>query len=74
MIIATCILSYFVATLAFTLVYVCCEYKLSKDEWLAVIMLVICPLVWIALCYTVRAIKKIKQKKKIKKILQKEEE
>lgn len=74
MIIATCILSYFVITLAFTLVYVCCEYKLSKDEWLAVVMLVICPPVWIALCYIVRAIKKIKQKKKTKRIVQKEEE
>lgn len=70
MIIAIGILTYFIITLAFTLFYVCYECEFLKDEWLAVIMLVLCPPIWVALCYIVRAIRKAKRKAKINKINQ----
>lgn len=73
MTIAVCILAYFVVTLAFTLIYVCYEFKISKEEWVAVIMLVLCPPIWILLCYIVRGIKKAITKKKIKKAIEERE-
>lgn len=63
MIVAICILAYFIVTLIIALIYVCCESGFAKDEWFAIIMFVLCPPVWIAICEIAHAIGRKRNKK-----------
>ena len=64
MIIAVCILSYFVVTLAAALICVCSISEFDKEEWFATVMFVICPALWLAVYKIYRIIKQRREKKR----------
>ena len=64
MIIAVCILAYFVVTLTAALIWACYDSGFHKDEWFAITMVVLCPPLWRVILKVGRAIIRRREKKR----------
>lgn len=64
MIIAVCILAYFVVTLTAALIWACYASGFHKDEWFAITMFALCPPLWLVVLKVGRAIIRRREKKR----------
>lgn len=64
MIITICILAYFIVTLIIALIYVCYVNEFTIDEWLGIMMFVLCPPLWFVICKIAQAIRHKRNKKR----------
>lgn len=64
MIVAVCILAYFVVTLTAALIWACYASGFHKDEWFAITIFALCPPLWLVILKVGRAIIRRREKKR----------